>query len=173
MRGKAKKSIARELGLDIKTVRKWSAKDWIPQRRERRENVITPYAELIQGRFPEVGYNASVLDRELRAAGYEGSYPTVQRFVRPLRAAAQPEQATMRFETKPGEQAQVDWGMINVWVGETRIKVHLFVMVLGFSRRIFTPPLFLPSKTNAMPPQGDYCFLTGRTEVFTFLRSMS
>jgi transposase len=109
LRGKAKKSIARELGLDIKTVRKWSAKDWIPQRRERRENVITPYAELIQGRFPEVGYNASVLDRELRAAGYEGSYPTVQRFVRPLRAAAQPEQATMRFETKPGEQAQVDW----------------------------------------------------------------
>ena len=27
--------------------------------------------------------------------------------------------------------------MIGVWIGEVRIKVHLFVMVLGFSRRIF------------------------------------
>jgi len=136
--GKSKKAIARELGLDIKTVRKWSKQEWAPQRRQRRESVLTPYEELIRGRFPEVGYNASVLDRELRDAGYEGSYPTVQRFVRQLRAAAQPEQATMRYETGPGEQAQVDWGMINVWLGDTRIKVHLFVMVLGFSRRIFT-----------------------------------
>ena len=27
--------------------------------------------------------------------------------------------------------------MIGVWIGEQRVKVHLFVMVLGFSRRIF------------------------------------
>jgi hypothetical protein len=53
------------------------------------------------------------------------------------REAARPELATVRFETGPGEQAQVDWGMIGVWIGEQRIKVHLFVMVLGFSRRIF------------------------------------
>ncbi len=99
--------------------------------------MLTPYEELIQKRFPEVGYNASVLYRELRGAGYEGSYPTLQRFVRTSRAAAQPEQGTVRYETGPGEQAQVDWGMIGVWIGERRIKVHLFVMVLGYSRRIF------------------------------------
>jgi hypothetical protein len=37
LRGKAKKAIARELGLDIKTVRKWAAEDWRPQRRRGRE----------------------------------------------------------------------------------------------------------------------------------------
>jgi transposase len=137
LRGKPKKAIARELGLDIKTVRKWASKDWSPQRRPPRENKLTPYEELIRKRFGEVGYNASVLYRELGGAGYEGSYPTVQRFVRTLRTAAQPEQATMRYETEPGEQAQVDWGMIGVWIGQRRVKVHLFVMVLGFSRRIF------------------------------------
>jgi len=56
--------------------------------------------------------------------------------------AAQPEQAPVRFETAASPQAQVDlkvdWGMIGVWIGEVRVKVHLFVMVLGFSRRIFT-----------------------------------
>jgi len=136
-RGMAKKAIARELGLDIKTVRKWLAEPWAPQKRKHRAVSLTAYAELIGKRFGEVGYNAEVMHRELREAGYEGSYVSVQRFVRPLRAAAQPEQATARFETAPGVQAQVDWGLIGVWIGEQKIKVHLFVMVLGYSRRIF------------------------------------
>lgn len=165
LRGKSKKAIARELGLDIKTVRKWSKEEWAPQRRQGRENVLTPYAELIRGRFPEVGYNAAVLDRELRAAGYEGSYPTVQRFVRSLRSAAQPEQATVRFETGPGEQAQVDWGMLNVWLGESRIKVHLFVMVLGYSRRIFTQAYLHERLSNLLAGhEAAFSHLGGRTE---------
>jgi len=44
---------------------------------------------------------------------------------------------TMRFETGPGEQAQVDWGSSNVWFGESRVRVHFFVMTLGYSRRMF------------------------------------
>lgn len=138
LRGRPKKAIARELGVDIKTVRKWSTEEWKPQTRRARGSKLAGYEETIRGRFPEVGYNAKVLFRELQAAGYEGSYVTLQRFVRALRVAAQPDQATVRFETAAGQQAQVDWGMIGVWVGEVRIKVHLFVMVLGFSRRIFT-----------------------------------
>ena len=43
----------------------------------------------------------------------------------------------MRFETGPGEQAQVDWGSSWVWMGAERVRVHVFMMVLGFSRRIF------------------------------------
>ena len=45
--------------------------------------------------------------------------------------------ATLRFETAPGAQTQADWGMLGVWIGEERVQVHLFVMVLGYSRRIF------------------------------------
>jgi hypothetical protein len=69
LRGKPKKAIARELGVDIKTVRKWSSKEWSPQRRPPRENKLTPYEELIRERFGEVGYNASVLYRELGGVG--------------------------------------------------------------------------------------------------------
>src|SRR5258708_6193889 len=137
LRGKSKKAIARELDLDIKTVRKWSSEEWKPQRRKSRGEELSAYAEVMAKRFAEVGYNAEVLYRELREAGYEGSARSVRRSVEGQREAARPEVATVRFETGPGEQAQVDWGMINVWIGELRIKVHLFVMVLGFSRRIF------------------------------------
>src|SRR5258708_24971621 len=117
--------------------RKWSSEQWLPQRRADRGSELTAYEQVIAKRFPEVGYNSMVLYRELQDAGYEGSGRSVRRFVEALREAAQPEVATVRFETGPGEQAQVDWGMINVWIGEQRIKVHLVVMVLGFSRRIF------------------------------------
>jgi transposase len=137
LRGKSKKAIARELDLDIKTVRKWSREEWSPQRRQPRGVALMLYEDVIAKRFAEVGYNAMVLYRELQDAGYEGSPRSVRRFVGRLREAARPEVATLRFETGPGEQAQVDWGMIGVWIGEVRIKVHLFVMVLGFSRRIF------------------------------------
>lgn len=40
-----------------------------------------------------------------------------------------------RFETAPGDQAQVDWGQVSVQFGGTRTKVHVFVMTLGYSRR--------------------------------------
>jgi hypothetical protein len=56
--------------------------------------------------------------------------------VRPLRATATVAAVTqMRFETAPGEQAQVDWGQVKVWLGGERTEVHVFVMTLGFSRR--------------------------------------
>jgi len=137
LRGKSKKAIARELDLDIKTVRKWASEEWKPQQRRARVEELTVYEEVIAKRFAEVGYNAEVMYRELQEAGYEGSVRSVRRYVESRREAARPELATMRFETGPGEQAQVDWGMIGVWIGERRVKVHLFVMVLGFSRRIF------------------------------------
>ena len=97
-RGMAKKAIARELGLDIKTVRKWATTDWKPQRRERKAPALAKYDEWIRKRFPEVAYSAKVLHRELGELGYEGSYVTVQRYVRPLRTARQPEVATARYD---------------------------------------------------------------------------
>ena len=136
-RGMAKKAIARELGLDVKTVRKWLSREWKPQRRESQEPGLAKYDEWIRKRFPEVGYSASVLHRELQALGYEGSYVTAQRYVRPMRAEAGAETATLRYETEPGAQAQADWGVLGVWIGQSKVKVHLFVMVLGYSRRIF------------------------------------
>jgi hypothetical protein len=47
------------------------------------------------------------------------------------------ELATIRFETGPGEQAQVDYGQLWVWLGTQVEKVHLFVFTLGYSRRLY------------------------------------
>jgi transposase len=136
--GLSRKAIARELDLDIKTVRKWLGRSWAPQRRSGPARGLDVWESFLRGRAPEVGFNAAVLYRELQGQGYAGSYPTVVRYLRPWREEALRDQrTTVRFETDPGQQAQVDWGSAWVWLGEQRVRVHLFVMVLGYSRRIF------------------------------------
>ena len=136
--GRSKKAIARELDLDIKTVRKWLKQPWKAQSRPKRGRLLDAWEAFLRGRAPEVGFNAMVLYRELRQQGYTGSYPSVRRYIRPWRATwRSQEPATVRFETAPGEQAQVDWGSTQVWIGEQRVRVHLFVMVLSYSRRLF------------------------------------
>lgn len=42
----------------------------------------------------------------------------------------------MRYETAPGQQAQVDFRQRHVWIAETYTTAHLFVFTLGFSRRL-------------------------------------
>jgi hypothetical protein len=46
--------------------------------------------------------------------------------------------ATVRFETAPGHQMQIDFGEKLVTVGAAVVRVYLFVAVLGYSRRLFT-----------------------------------
>ncbi len=137
--GRKKKEIARLLDVDIKTVRKITrGEPWKPYERTLAPvGVLDPWKEWVTKRAPEVNYNARVLFRELREQGYQGSYDTVKVFIRPLRIPSALWDMTVRFETGPGEQAQVDWGSSDVWFGESRVRVHFFVMTLGYSRRMF------------------------------------
>ena len=136
--GAPKKAIARQLGLDVKTVRKWMKRSWAPQRRRARGRELDRWREFLQARAPEVGFNAVVLSREMTALGYRGGYWALLKYIAPWRKDWRGEGLpTVRFETGPAEQAQVDWGSTALYLGEVRTRVHLFTMVLGFSRRIF------------------------------------
>jgi transposase len=137
-RGEPVSVIARSYGLDRKTVRTWRARGgYGPRQRRPVVSRLDPYREWLARRAPEVGYNATVLTRELHAEGFVGSAIIVRRAVRPLRVAALPSVATVRFETPPGAQAQVDFGQVRVWIGDACVPAQVFVMTLGFSRRCF------------------------------------
>ena len=137
--GMTTSGISRATGLDRKTVRRclrqvrWQAY----QRAARRETLLAAHREWLAARAPEVGYSARFLYQELVAQrGFEGGYGTVRDAVRPLRLeTAAGELTQCRFETEPGEQAQVDWGQVRVAMGAGIVEVHIFVMTLGYSRR--------------------------------------
>ncbi len=135
--------IARRLDLDRKTVRRCLRQAaWQPyQRPARADTLLTEHAEFLQERAPEVRYSAQVLFQELGARGYTGGYDTVRRFVQPLRTAeVLAERASVRFETPPGQQSQIDWGSARVHFRQQPVVLHLFVLTLGYSRRHFMEP---------------------------------
>lgn len=133
------KSIARELGVDRKTIKRWQRMGgWRRQKRQRARK-MDGFKEFVERRGVEVDWNAVVLHRELKTLGFDGTYQQVQRFVQPYRLRRDwARLATVRFETAPGEQAQVDFGQSKLWIGEKLERVHLFVFTLGYSRRLFS-----------------------------------
>jgi len=138
------RAIARHLGIARNTVRKYLRAPGVPQPapRPRRPSKLDPYKEYILQRLEEGVDNCAVLVREIRAQGYTGSATLVRAFVQPRRRRRVPS-ATRRFETAPGEQAQVDWGQVT-YTTPTGQVAHLwvFVMVLSWSRALyveFTP----------------------------------
>ncbi len=157
----SKKSIARALQLDIKTVRKiLRQKQAESYSREKQESlVLKPHKSYVLKRLAAVGYCAQAIYEELRVMGYRGSYDVVKRFVSPLRQEAEIE-ATVRFETPPGRQGQADWGQCWTIVAGKRVKVHLFVLTLGYSRRMYA----MATADEKMP-----AFLRSHEEAFEFL----
>jgi transposase len=138
-RGERIKTIARELDVDRKTVKRWQRLgQWRPRPGHPRRRGVDPYLERLAQRGPEVAWNAVVLHRELQGLGFTGGVQQVRRAIRAWRAEARwATLATVRYETGPGEQAQVDCGELRIWIGERAERVHLFVMTLGYSRRLW------------------------------------
>ncbi|MER9696318.1 IS21 family transposase [Mesorhizobium sp. M0179] len=123
-------AIARESGIDRKTVRKYIARGLEAPAygpRKPRQAVIDPFTAYLRERVTRYpGLTGSRLFRELKNLGYGGGYTAVTDFLRDVRPAAAERGYEVRFETPPGEQAQT-----------TPRIVWLFSMVLGFSRLIW------------------------------------
>ena len=160
-------AIARELDIDRKTVRRCLQQpQWQPYARTvKSPTVLDEFANWLRQRAPQVHYSARILHQELRQRGFEGCYETVKLAVRPLRAQASLDGLTQsRFETEPGQQAQVDWGELTVDMGGQRRVVHVLVMTLGYSRRHYAEgflneriPSLLAAHENAFAHFGGCC----------------
>nr|WP_231860398.1 IS21 family transposase [Bacillus sp. OxB-1] len=131
-------AIARETGFDRKTIRKHLEADKVPQSKKRgkRESKLDPYKPYLMERIKEGTTNCSVLMEEIQAKGYEGKSTILREFVQPFREAPK-KQATVRFETMPGRQAQVDWAenIGEFYVDGLKRPLYAFIMILSYSRK--------------------------------------
>ena len=83
-RGEKIKAIARELGVDRHTVKRWRRLgQWRPRQGRPRPSGVDPYRDRLAQRGPEVGWNAVVLHRELQGLGFSGGVQQVRRAIRP------------------------------------------------------------------------------------------
>jgi transposase len=140
-RGVGKKAIAREVGVAVNTVRRYLRDPIMPGQQVRpaarrltddhRDEARTLY----EG--PAAG-NAVVVQRLLAEHGCSMSVRTIERAVADIRRAQRVAAlATVRVETAPGDQLQIDFGQKRLLIAGARVRIFLLVAVLSYSRRLF------------------------------------
>ena len=129
--GMSQSQMARELGLDRKTVRKYLHQPprSYPQRKPRAHK-SDRFVAYLRERWEQGVHNAAKLFREIRQRGYSGGSSQVRELVSAWRQESQ-ERAFVRFETAPGEQSQLDWGHFGNWWGR---RLYVFALTLCYSR---------------------------------------
>jgi transposase len=136
--GKAIRAIARELQHSRNTVRRYLRGAPAPAARPRRRSKLDPYKEQIVAWLrADHLYNCATMLERLQAQGYTGSITILKDFVQPHRLGTAGHQPVVRYETRPGEQLQFDWGEFLYELEGTTHKLYGFSAVLGYSRMRF------------------------------------
>lgn len=163
--GESDRAIAQRLSIDRKTIaryRAWAAEQGLlegelpdlaalqarlqatlpPAMPPQNASTVAPYREIVvQLRREKV--EIAAIHQRLQERGYTGSYSAVYRFVRGLEPAT-PE-VTVRVETQPGEEAQVDFGYAGLMLDpetQTARRAWAFVMTLSWSRHQYVEFVF-------------------------------
>lgn len=105
----------------------------VPARRASKLDRFEPQLRQLLERYPRL--TAMRAFEELTRLGYDGGYSILRVRVKQLRGrpAVRP---TVRFETAPGAQAQMDWSTYEIaFTQEGTRRVQLFSYLLGYSRR--------------------------------------
>ena len=164
--GKSDRAIQKETGVHRKTVARY--REWASQQEllsgplpplgeleqllketlndsppPQNESSVEPYRDFVAELLRQGVEIAAIYARLQEEKKYSGSYSAVYRFARKLKPV-RPE-VTVRVETKPGEEAQVDFGyagmMIDPETGELR-KTWVFVLTLSWSRHQYVEFVF-------------------------------
>ena len=140
-RGVGKKTIAREVGVAVNTVRRYLRQpigvgmQVRPAARRLTDERRREARALYEG---PAGGNAVVVQRLLAERGLTISVRTIERAVTDIRRERRVAQlATVRVETPPGDQLQIDFGQKRVRVAGAWVRVFVLVAVLSYSRRLF------------------------------------
>lgn len=136
VQGKPVRAIARELGLARNTVRRYVRGTPQAAPRPPRASKLDPYKDQIRRWVREDHlYNCETMLARLHVLGYGGQISILKDFVHPLRPpAAAARSPVIRYETKPGEQLQFDWGEFVYEQANQTHKVFGFTAILSYSR---------------------------------------
>jgi len=133
-----KSELARRMGCNRRTVDKYITETTVAPIKREYTSVLDDYKAIIIYKVDTYGSHAMAVFKFIQKRGFTGKYGIVAKYVKDHKKV-QTQIATIRFETIPGLQAQVDWKeelkMVNCH-GEI-FNVNIFLMVLGYSRKKF------------------------------------
>ena len=134
----SKTAIAKIMGCDPRTVKKYM-EGYVPKKRRtaKKKSKLDEFKNIIEEKL-ELGCSSMAIYKYIQKDGYTGSYSLVADYSAKHKQE-ELKKATMRYETLPGLQAQVDWKeSIKMTSKSGQIyEVNIFLMVLGYSRLKF------------------------------------
>jgi transposase len=164
--GKNKSQIAKELGINWKTVDKYlrsnTPPSYTPRSRVSREDLFIEFLPRVNGLLEAIpDLSAREIFEFLSSEGYRGSERTVNRRVSELREKQSPKERFFRQEYTPGEQSQFDFKekVILPFKEDLRV-VYLHVCTLPFSGTNFV---------RGYPSTNFECFMDGVHHFFSYL----
>ena len=134
--GLNKSELARRFNCDRRTIDSYIKNPNARNRKPRKlESKLDEFKEIIIDKVDNFGASSMAVFKFIEKKGYAGGYHTVNNFVK-THKNEQITKATIRFDTMPGIQAQVDWKesfkILNK--DNEELEVNIFLMVLGYSR---------------------------------------
>jgi transposase len=142
------RQIARQLGLNRETVKKYIEQpDITCRKRPGRMSKLDPYRDLIRqmiNDYPQI--KAPVVLQHIRVKGFTGEITIVRDYLKQIRQDK--KQAFIRFESRPGEQFQIDWGHFgSLTYGKSSRKLYALAVIESHSRMLFV--VFTHSQNQA------------------------
>ena len=134
-KGMSVSEIAKQLGIDRKTVRRYMNNEKVPRPSHRkRKSKLDPVRPIIKMLIDKYNLSAVRILEEIRRWGYTGSMTILKEYCKTLRKERSIK-AVYRFETEPGRQSQVDFGHFGtIEVDGKQRKLYCLSYVLGYSR---------------------------------------
>ena len=130
--------IGEKYNIDWRTAKRYAQSEHKPtyELSEPKKSKLDPYKEQIDEWLEEAPYSAVRILEKVQDMGSDCKYTIVKQYVATKKGELE-QKATVRFETMPGLQGQVDWAFFEDYKvtesGEEK-KLYCFLMILGYSR---------------------------------------
>ena len=128
-------ALAKQLGCDYRTVKKYYERDLDNiVNKPPKPSILDPYKDIVEDKV-KLSCSATAIYKFIQKKGYKGCYSVVKRYCNKYKVE-QYQKATIRFETNPGLQAQVDWKETKILTSKNGeiFEVNIFLIILGYSR---------------------------------------
>lgn len=137
-KGLSYKEIGIKHNVDWRTAKKYAHSEHKPvyELCDPKPSKLDPYKDQIDLWLEEAPYSAVRIMEKLQEMGCNCKYTIIRQYVATKKTELN-QKATVRFETMPGLQAQVDWAFFEnyrVFEDGQQRKLYCFLMVLGYSR---------------------------------------
>ena len=126
-----KSEIARRFNCSINTVNKYLNIQANNNSTRKYTSKLDDFKGIIIEKTDDFSANGRAIFNFIKDKGFTGSYGTVSKFIKEHKQEEQ-KKATMRFETTPGFQAQVDWKENFKLINRDgkQFEINIFLMIL-------------------------------------------